>query len=106
MNTECDICCEKTFIIPCGANIDCKAMVCDDCKLEAFNGDDYISKCYFCCNDDYKEGVYRELTLEVFDCGYKLNKPYVISLKNYNDIKNRLKPSFFKNIAEYCFPCD
>ena len=53
MNTECDICYNTTIIIPCGANNNCKAMVCKDCFWKCDNDCDFT--CVFCkCVDERK----------------------------------------------------
>ena len=108
MNTECDICCNTTIIIPCGANNNSKAKVCHRCRFT--NCQEYFTtKCYFCFGLDYKQGCTVEMNVDVFDCGgfWKPDKPYILALIEYNDDNHSIgREEWFYEENVYCFPCD
>ena len=110
MNTECNICCNTTIIRPCGANNNCKAMVCDDCRFT--NCQQYFTaKCYFCFGLDYKRGCTIEMNVDVFDGGisgeWNPSKPYILALMEYNDANHCIsREEWFYEENVYCFPCD
>lgn len=109
MNTECDICYTTTIIKPCGANNNCKAMVCHDCRFK--NCQEYFTnKCYFCFGLDYKQGCITEMDVDVFEWGgtdYEPNKPYILALFEYKyDNYAIFNEEWFLEENAYCFPCE
>jgi len=110
MNTECDICCKKSFIIPCGAKNSCNAFVCYDCRYGKDEEFYFETKCYYCFGIDYKQGCLRELGFNFFEGfsvnEYEPNKPYILALVEYKTDKAVM---FYDDMWEenpYCFPCD
>ena len=110
MNTECNICCNTTIIRPCGANNNCKAMICEDCYgyNQLINIDKDISefetKCSFCCNIDNARAVNSELKYNIWDAieGIWSDKYvlFVLQVRSY-----AIAEEYFECI-EFCIPCD
>jgi len=109
MNIECYICFEKQFINPCGAFNNCKAKVCNECKVKtiSINDNDYfVLKCLFCKEYEFKTSINDEIEAIVNDFAIEpYNYILYILRYNYND-------SFYKNSCiydndyGYCFICE
>lgn len=111
MNTECDICCENQFIIPCGALNNCKANVCNKCKIYS-NIDAYYppftSKCHFCKTSDNKNALINEISF-TFDNIVSSNI-YVVFLQQTKQLLELLEIDediiYQYEKMQYCLPCD
>lgn len=108
MNTECDICCNTNIIIPCGANNNCKAMVCNDCFVKCDNECDYT--CVFCkCIDERRiiSGYVNYICNSTGGDNYS-NKSYVEAkmwiLKNQELIYDFTEDEWIE--LGYCYECE
>jgi hypothetical protein len=114
MNTECDICYNTTIINPCGANNNCKAMVCHNCYYENFKDMDevggYGSKCYFCRNVDYRRAIHSEMKYSYFDYNGEedWDNKYILCMlqvKSYGYEYMSEEHDEYKDF-QFCIPCD
>jgi hypothetical protein len=109
MNVECCICFEKQFINPCGAFNNCKACVCNECKVKTMYNDDdvdyYVLRCLFCKEFDFKTSINDEIEAIVNDDAINPYNYILYMLRyNYND---RYKDFYINNNDYgYCFICE
>jgi hypothetical protein len=108
MYAECDICCNTTIIIPCGANNNCSVVVCKPCFIECdYN---YNFTCVFCKCIDNRRSLIRYVDYICNEEGGDdyTGKSYVECkmwiLKN-KDLVQDFTNDEWRQIS-YCFDCE